>query len=325
MLPLKLLVPIEFIHHLMIVLALLGMLLACQYKAQSPGASSSAATSLDALLQDYAYRALVPPHTGHIYNGAAPSNLTGIQIAALRLRSGSLRRKGFKSYKEFEIPLGLIVQPYVERLVLVYHNLGNWSSIYYPLPGYTYLTPVLGLLAYDAANLSATNLPRLDLVVSESPISINFTNVTNFVVPSGARCVWFGFDGLPDFKDLVSSNICSTYRQGHFSIVVNSSEIPPPPAPSAAPGPVPSSSGSKSNKSKVWKIVGGVVGGLIALFLLALLVYCVRQFKQNKKVAQMEQHAEAGVSLQTARIGNAQVPVASGTRTQPVLENNLVA
>ncbi|RRT56622.1 hypothetical protein B296_00045290 [Ensete ventricosum] len=279
------------------------------------------------MLQDYAYRAFVRPRTGVPYDGIAPSNLTGIKIAALRLRSGSLKQKGVDKYKEFGIPDGVVlVRPYVERLVLVYHNLGNWSSFHYPLPGYAYLTPVLGLLAYDAANLSATDLPELDIVASESPISINFTYVIPAPRGAIARCVQFGIDGSLDFGDLVSSNICSTRRQGHFVIVVNSSEIAPSPAPTLAPGPGPSRVvGSKSKKSKVWKIVGGVVGGVVVLIFLALLVYLMHRRKHNKKVARMEQHADDGVSVHTTRVGNTHVPVALGTRTQPMLENELVA
>ncbi|XP_072974713.1 uncharacterized protein [Typha angustifolia] len=310
------------IHHVMVFVSFIGILLAYQCMAQPPEASTTLASELDALLQDYAYRAFVHPHTGIPYDGQVPSNLTGIKIAAVRLRSGSLRRWGVSSYKEFEIPIGVIVQPYVERLVLVYHNLGNWSALYYPLPGFTYLTPVLGLLAYDAANLSATNLPELDFVASKSPISINFSNVTPVPSDVVAKCVWFDLDGMPHFRDLVSSNVCSTYRQGHFSIVVNSTEIPPSPAPSIPPGP---RNGHGKSSSKVWKIVGGAIGGLIGLVLLALLVVWLRRYRQNRKVAEMEHHAEFGETLHMARIGNTQAPVALGTRTQPVLENEYVA
>ncbi|KAG6509820.1 hypothetical protein ZIOFF_027827 [Zingiber officinale] len=290
---------VPILHRFMVLLELLMVLFAHQNEGQSPSAND--ASSLNTLLQDYAFRALVHPHTGVIYDGTVPSDLTDIRIAAIRLRSGSLRRREMR-YNEFSIPLGLIVKPYVVRLVLVYHNLGNWSSLYYPLPGYTFLTPVIGLLAYDATNLSATSLPELQVVVSESPISINFSNVTT--VPNGARCVRFGLNSSLEFENLVSSNSCSTDRLGHFSIVVTSSE--------------------RGSHSKVWKIVGGVVGGLIALLLFALIVFCLTRVRQNKKVAQMEQHADAGVSLQTSRIGNTQVAVASVTRTQPVLENELV-
>ncbi|KAF8396976.1 hypothetical protein HHK36_018614 [Tetracentron sinense] len=77
------------------------------------------------ILQDYAFRTFTNPRTGILYHGNVPSNLTGIEISAMRLRSDSLRTRGVKGYNEFEIPEGVVVQPYVERLVLVYQNLGN--------------------------------------------------------------------------------------------------------------------------------------------------------------------------------------------------------
>ncbi|XP_042381261.1 uncharacterized protein LOC121974324 [Zingiber officinale] len=316
----------ESLGRCITLLVLLGVLLFTGHcEAQSPGSATGDARSLDTLLQDYAYRALVHPRTGFVYDGTVPSNLTGIRIAAIRLRSGSLRKRGVDSYKEFDIPSDIVVQPYVKRLVLVYQNLGNWSSFYYPLPGYTYLTPVLGLLAYDATNLSATNLPKLDFAATNLPVSINFSNVV-VPVPSGviARCVWFGLNGSPDFRDSESGSICTVFRQGHFSIVVNSSEIVLPPAPSEGPGLSLNPVVSRSNKSKLWKIIVSVIGG-IALVLLALLTFFVLKYTRNKKVAKMEQHADAGVSLHTASVGNARVPVASGLRTQPILENELVA
>ncbi|KAM0012320.1 hypothetical protein Hdeb2414_s0006g00209681 [Helianthus debilis subsp. tardiflorus] len=105
------------------------------------------ARALDATLQDYAYRAFVHPRSGIPFDGVVPSYLTGIEISAMRLRSGSLYRRGVESFKKFVIPVVLREQPYVERLVLVYQNLGNWSTTYYSLPGYIYLAPILGLLA----------------------------------------------------------------------------------------------------------------------------------------------------------------------------------
>jgi len=315
-------------HHVLILVAFVTILCACQCKAQSPNPSTTSSRQLDSLLQAYAYLAFDHhPHTGTIYDAAVPSNLTGIKLAVVRLRSGSLRTRGVKSYKEFQIPSGVIIQPYVTRLAFVYHNLGNWSSVYYPLPGFTYLAPVLGLLAYRAANLTATNLNELDVVASKLPISIKFTDVKS--VPSGltAQCVLFDLDGLPEFRDLASDNVCSTYSQGHFSIVVNSTGLAPSPAPSPGPSPglVPGPGGGKSHKSGTWKIVAGVVGGFVGLVLLALLVAWILRYRKNKKVAEMEQRAELGESLQMSRVGATQAPVASGTRTQPVLESEYVA
>ncbi|KAJ0985395.1 hypothetical protein J5N97_003751 [Dioscorea zingiberensis] len=319
----------ELIHRLVILIAFAGLLSAYKSKAQSPSSSTSPARQLDALLQDYGYQAFVHPHTGVFYDGLAPANLSGIKISVVRLRSGSLWRRGVHSFKEFDIPIGLIVHPYVERIVFVYQNLGNWSSVYYPLPGFTYLAPLLGLLIYDAANLSAKNLPELDFVASKSPIMINFTNVAPVLNGLTPQCVWFNLDGLPEFRDLVSENACSTYRQGHFSIVVNSTGLAPSPSPGGGPvpglSPGPSPGPSKSHKSKVWKIVGGVAGGFVGLVLLGLLLVWLLIHRQNKKVAEMEHQADVGEALQMTRVGSTQAPVASGTRTQPILENEYVA
>ncbi|KAK0602949.1 hypothetical protein LWI29_038456 [Acer saccharum] len=234
----------------------------------------TSARALDALLQDYAYRAFVHPRTGIVYNGVVPSNLTGMKIAAMRLRSGSLRTRGVKMYKEFGIPIGVTESSYVERLVLVYQNLGNWSKTYYPLPGYTYLSPVLGLLAYDASNLTTTNLPELEIRASGDPISITFQDMMSAPAGSVAKCVLFDLHGLTKFSNATSSNTCSTTEQGHFSIVVESAA----PSPSTSP---------RREKMKSNSKVGPVLGGLVALLvLLAFLVLLwLLKYKHRKKAA----------------------------------------
>ncbi|XP_041027428.1 uncharacterized protein LOC121267576 [Juglans microcarpa x Juglans regia] len=266
------------------------------------GSSRSAARALDVLLQDYAYRAFVHPKTGIPYDGIVPSNFTGIKITAVRFRRGSLYRRGFKMYKEFHIPIGVIEQPYVKRLVLVYQNLGNWSMVYYPLPGYTYLTPVLGLLAYSASNLSATGLLELNVTATGDPILIRFPDVKS--PPHGAvtKCVWFDLHGYHNFSNVASGNTCSTIQQGHFSIVVES----------IAPSPQP---------IKVGIIVGSVLGGLALLVLLTFLVLWVQKFKHRKKMQQMERAADVGEAVHMTMVGNVTAPVAMVTRTQPVLES----
>ncbi|KAM0061376.1 hypothetical protein Hdeb2414_s0004g00135241 [Helianthus debilis subsp. tardiflorus] len=268
--------------------------------------------ALDAILQDYAYRAFHRPRTGRPYDGVPPANLSGIQISALRLRSGSLFTRGVRQYKQFTIPVGVIGTPYVERLVLVYQNLGNWSTTYYPLPpGYMYLAPVLGLLAYDASNLSATNLEELDIYASEDPISIEFTQVQPV---RDARCVWFDLDGRINFTKVVSGNKCLTYEQGHFSIVVEST------APSPAPAPQPHQGGG----GKGWIIGGSVLGGVALLVLLALLILWVWRFNKRKKMHKMEKAADAGEALHMTTVGNTKAPAATTTRTQPSLETEYV-
>ncbi|XP_071690897.1 uncharacterized protein [Rutidosis leptorrhynchoides] len=283
-------------------------------EAQTP------ARTLDVLLQDYAFRAFHRPKTGIQYNASPPSNLTGIQIYVLRLRSGSLFTRGVM-YREFAIPVGVIGYPYVVRLVLVYQDLGNWSTTYYPLPGYMYLAPVLGLLAYDASNLSAKNLQELEIHASEKPISIEFTQVQS--VPAGlvAKCVRFTLNGQINFTNVVSGNKCETYEQGHFSIVVESTSPLPPPV---QPPPPSQRHAGGGNGSRVGVIVGSVVGGVALLVLLALLILWVWKFNKRKKMHQMEKAADAGEALHMTTVGNTKAPLATSTRTQPTLETEYV-
>lgn len=288
-------------------------------RAQSP-----AQAALDVLIQDYAFRAFVRPRTGVPFDGIPPSNLSGVHISAMRLRSGSLRTKGVKGFKEFTLYPGVIEQPYVKRLVLVYQNLGNWSERYYPLPGYLYLAPVLGLLVYDASNLSAKNLPELDIVASGQPISIEFSDVKLAPVGSVPKCVWFDLHGVVDFSNVVSGNRCSTVQQGHFSIVVESTAPPPAPvspAPSnVRPRPKHRDKNKKKKDSKVWIIVGSVVGGLVLLSLLGVLILWLRRYQRKKRMRNMEKAAEVGEALHMASVGSTKAPAAMVTRTQPTLE-----
>ncbi|KAH7554645.1 hypothetical protein JRO89_XS12G0252400 [Xanthoceras sorbifolium] len=309
--------PLRSLGMLVVVVVQLWLFLLPHVAAQSN--TRSRARALDTLLQDYAYRAFVRPRTGIVYDGAVPSNLTGMKIAGMRLRSGSLRTRGVTMYKEFRIPKGVRENPYVERLILVYQNLGNWSTTYYPLPGYTYLSPVLGLLAYDASNLSAINLQELDIRASGDPISITFQDVS---APGGsaAKCVWFDLHGFANFSNVRSGNTCSTIEQGHFSIVVES--VAPSPQP-VSPVPPPGVPKKKSN-SKVWIIVGPVLGGIALLVLLAFLVLWLHKYKQRKKMEQMQKAADVGEALKMTSVGSTKAPAAVVTRTQPVLENEYV-
>ncbi|KAK6163887.1 hypothetical protein DH2020_000751 [Rehmannia glutinosa] len=310
-------------------LAYLCVILCFQVVICQPSRQQLSARELDSLLQDYAFRALfVRPRTGIVYDGNVPSNLTGIEVAALRLRSGSLRRRGFVDYKGFDIPVGLIEQPYVERLVLVYHNLGNWSSLYYPLPGYTFLAPVLGLLAYDATDLSATNLSELDIRASGDPVSIRFPNVETGRDGPSPMCVYFGLDGSVGFDNVVRENTCLTTNQGHFSIVVQSL-VAPSPAPSGGGGGGGGTTGiggggGKGRSKRVWIIAGSVIGGAALLIVLVIVFGYVKKCRHRKKIRRMEEAAESGVPLPMTRVGYTKAPVATETRTRPVLENEFV-
>jgi hypothetical protein len=91
------------------------------------------------------------------------------------------------------------------------------------------------------------------------------------------------------FDNVLSRNVCSTTQQGHFSIAVESTT--PSPAPNvAAPPP---NSGRKGN-TRVWTVVGSLVGGFA---LLGILVVLLRRCKKGKKVQQMEWAADGGETL----------------------------
>ncbi|GFP80514.1 hypothetical protein PHJA_000194800 [Phtheirospermum japonicum] len=281
---------------------------------------------LDSLLQECAFKTvIISPKTGVLYDGKVPAALAGVQVAALRLRSGSLWRKGFSTYKEFHIPVGVIEQPYVERVVLVYHNLANLSSLYYSLPGHTLLTPVLALLAYDATDLSAANLSELDIRASADPISIKFKNVQSWPKGLSPKCVNFGLDGSIGFDKVVNGTTCLTTNQGHFSIVVESIDAPPPAAGGGDATSTSTDGRSKGRSKKTPIIVGCVVGGALLVFILLTMVFCyVKKFRGRQKIERMEEEAELGVALPMTSVGRTKAPVALVTRTRPLLENRLV-
>lgn len=305
------------------------ILFACLYailclpmlKAQSPTKLISVRL-LDSLLQEYAFRALFdrPPITGVVYDANVPSNLTGIEVSALRLRGGSLRERGFHSYNEFHIPIGVVEQPFVERLALVYHNLGNWSSLYYPLPGYTFLSPVLGLLAYDASTLSATNEAEiLEIRASGKPIIVSFPNVQLAPDKGSPKCVHFDLYGSVEFDNVLRGNACSAIKQGHFSMVV---ELITASSPAPATGVPPRSNGISSSRKgnhKEFIAVGIVVVGVLVVMLLPI---WVRKCRRRERIQRMEEEAQWGVPLSMATVESMKVPVANATRTRPSLEHD---
>ncbi|CAJ1960641.1 unnamed protein product [Sphenostylis stenocarpa] len=303
--------------------SLLPLLLSLSFSSSqlSPDTEISSRT-LDAILQDCAFKAFFRPKTGVPYDVQVPRSLTGIRVSAMRLRSGSLRTRGVERYKEFQIPIGVVEQPYVERLVLVYHNLGNWSEKFYPLPGYSYLAPVLGLMTYSGANLLASELPELDIRASDKPILIKFPHVKPSPSGSVPKCVYFDLHGSVQFDILSHGNVCSTVQQGHFSIVVESNA--PSPAPAAVAVAADVGKGGTRSKYMVWIIVASFVGGCLLLVMLSLLIAKVRRTKQGMKIQQLEWAAESNETLHMASIGGTKAPLAVGTRTRPTIENDYI-
>ncbi|KAH9300451.1 hypothetical protein KI387_012034, partial [Taxus chinensis] len=295
--------------------------------------------SLDTVLQKYAFRAFIHPKTGIIYNAQVPKNMSGIQVLAVRLRSGSLRSRGMV-YKEFDIPSGVVVEPYIERLVLVYQNLGNRSSHYYINLGTNWglklVTPVLGLLAYDNSSdvSSSGNLQEAHILATKKPIKIRFSGVSFprrlAVAP---LCILFYLNGTVSVSNMSSSYVCTTYYQGHFSLAIQSlaptpsgsivSGFSPPPWSKKDPNSIPyETTSSEKHESNAWKFaLGSLTGGSVVLGVTGMLGFFLHRHRQKSMITRMEHRADQEEPLQTALIGHSRAPTAPGLRTQPKLEN----
>ena len=261
-----------------------------------------ASDSLDAFVQECALRTLVHhrPHTGPLYKAILPANLSGMEVSVVQLRSRQLWSRG-ANFSHFHIPSRTMPVPHVKRLVLVYQDLGNWSSYYYPLPGFTLLSSVVGLIAYDASNLEENRTVQLNLNTMGKPISVNFGKLSSFSRGrmSEARCAALSASGTVYLSDMSLPSVCYGREQGHFSIVV----------------PV--------KRKQKWKSswVGGFAVGFMGLVVMTSVGMVVIRLSRKKKIAEMEKQADESVVLGMIWIGGSKMPSATVTRTQPVLEN----
>ncbi|KAL4296547.1 hypothetical protein GQ457_12G001090 [Hibiscus cannabinus] len=269
---------------------------------------------LDLLIRDYTVKSF-DRHwkTGTLYTVHLPANLSGIEVDTVRFRCGSLRRYGAK-VEEFRLGIGVIAHPCAERVIVVRQNLGlNWSSIYYAnydLSGYQLVSPVLGLLAYNAGSDVSFGSPfQLGILAREKPIKIDFSNVkvASDVTGSSTRplCASFEGDGKVTLKNQVSPNVCFTTRDGHFGLVVESPPLMP-----------------VRKKISKWKLaVGCSIGAALGAFLLGLLlVAMVIKVKKKARMEELERRAYEEEALQVSMVGHFRAPTASATRTTPTIE-----
>nr|GMC78806.1 uncharacterized protein LOC109164763 [Ipomoea batatas]GMD11837.1 uncharacterized protein LOC109164763 [Ipomoea batatas] len=269
--------------------------------------------SLDVLIHRHALNSLVNqrrPRTGALYNATLPASLAGMKFSVVRLRSKTLWRKG-ANFSNFHIPPKTLPVPYVKRVLIVSHDLGNWSSSQYfnlSVSGYSLLTSIVGFTIYDSSSkhLNIKNLTRLDLNITTGiPISVEFQNVS-----SGARektkCAIFDGKGgvvLSGMEFRQFPNVCYTRKQGQFCVVVG-------------------------NKRKVgawgfWLIGFGV--GVFGLGAVGVAGNLLRGIVKAKKNCEMEKEAEDGELMESIWIYNsAKMPRAMVTRTHPaaVIDNS---
>ncbi|KAJ7558478.1 hypothetical protein O6H91_04G042800 [Diphasiastrum complanatum] len=285
---------------------------------------------LDREIQNYAFQSFGHSRTGDIYTVTLPSNLTGIKVEAIRLRAGSLRRRGL-IFNEFSIPAGASVDdPNPVRLLLIYRQFTT-LRIYTPYT-YTLVAPVLGIKIYSASDLSTNASPELHLTSTGAPITVRIPFFGK--APATTLCASFDSNGSLSISNVTSPpNVCSFSHLGDFSLAIPSSAAAPAPQPGSSPFAAPSLSqpssfptgrGESKSRRNAWKIALGSALGAFALLVLAgVLVAMASRSLEKTRIAKMEHMSENGETLQTAPIGNhSRTPTAGGSRTRPSLEND---
>ncbi|XP_050378202.1 uncharacterized protein LOC126795404 [Argentina anserina] len=265
--------------------------------------NSSTTDSLDVFTRDVALKTLVEhrPHTGAVYKAVLPANLSGVEVFVVGLRSRRLWNRGAEKIGCFHIPSRTKTMPHVKRLALVYQDLGNLSSRFYRLPGYSFLTSVVGFLAYDATDTSSKSARRVALNTMGKPIKIQFPNLTlEEGMLTKAKCASFVPNGTVYLSEMRSPGVCNTRDQGHFSIVVPVMKKPP-----------------ILRYSWVVAIVLGVLTAILGCY---LGMVCMRH-RKRKKFQDMEEHAEDDSVLENRWVCGSKMPSGGVVRTQPVPEN----
>lgn len=265
--------------------------------------------SLNSFLHDYALHAIPKPRTGELYEVSPPANFSGVGVSLLRLRAHSLWKNG-ANLSSVQIPSMALPSPFTRRVDLVYQNLGNWSTSYYNVPSYTFVAPVIGLLAYDSNNTGPTTRSLVGLdIKGDSPITVRFNISVSLHQYDDVRvmqCVRFATDGTWELSNVTgessSSCSCVARNQGHFSIVV------------------PTIRERRKTAAVKWWVVGIPAAVGVGVVLIAVVGFWCRW----RSVRKMEKMSERSEGLNTVWIGNSRMPYASGIRTQPNLENSYI-
>lgn len=258
--------------------------------------------SLNSFLHDHALHTIPKPRTGKLYEVSPPANFSGVGVSLLRLRAHSLWKNG-ANLSSLQIPPTALPSPFTRRVDLVYQNLGNWSTSYYNVPSYTFVAPVIGLLAYDSNSGPTTTLVGLD-IKGDSPIMVRFDNVSLHQYDVRVQCVRFATNGTWEFSNVTGDqSSCEARNLGHFSIVVPTIR-----------------ERRKATAAVKWWMVG-IPAAVVGVVLIAVVGFWCRWRSVMRKMEKMSERSEG---LNTIWIGNSRMPYASGIRTQPNLENSYI-
>lgn len=270
-------------------------------------------------MQSEGFKTLRHKKTGIIYNITVPPKYSGVTAQVMRLRTGSLKRRGVK-FNEFTVPKGASVEGNPRSIMMVYKNFGHNTS-YFSVTGYDFVAPVVGILVYNySVTPGLESQAQLKLMAGKDPISIEIPIYVSGVSRPSCALLNSTTGGLDKISELASPPyICNSNQLGEVSLVIRSTSSAPEPSPASSEKPT-EKMGKKG--SNAWKIaVGAAVGGIVALLALVLLFLWGREEVDKAKIAKMEKHADNEETLQTSLIGHSRAPTAGGTRTKPVLEN----
>lgn len=273
-----------------------------------PAESSGNISSYDQIIQQAAYSAFarLSPGTGIKYGASLTGDLANVTVVAVRLRVGSLRRYGI-TLGRFTIPPGLrMTNVSSVRVILVYRDFGNVSVYSSSVPGQVFVSSLAGIRVYNGDTLRTTApLPALTAIALDNPIQV--------IIPPNAQpsyCVEFYGNGTVLATNVSATNASSltyacfsrTLGDNYFALV----GLPP--------------SGDTSN---AWKVIVGTVLGVVGLIMLvSLLILCCRRHLRKRKIAKMQSQVDRGETLQPTVVGNSRAPMATHTRTRPMLEKD---
>ncbi|XP_020084952.1 uncharacterized protein LOC109707837 [Ananas comosus] len=176
---------------------------------------------VDRIVADAAVRSYRTKHrkTAVTFGFSLPPTLSGVSAEAARYRAGSLRRYG-ATIGEFSVPPGIVAHPHVKRLLVVSQNLGNLSSLYSShanVAGFEIVSPVLGLLFYNAAVAPRNSSAKIiRILVAENPVRVNFSANT---MARRSFCAGFELDGNVRITDRTASGVCEDTGAGAFAVV----------------------------------------------------------------------------------------------------------
>ncbi|KAJ4799762.1 hypothetical protein LUZ62_051008 [Rhynchospora pubera] len=271
-------------------------------------------TLIDQIVRDAAmrsYHSQKHQKTAVHYSLLLPPYLSGISAETVRYRAGSLRQYG-ASLGEFSLPPGIITQPHVKHIIVIRENMGRFSSMYEQYISTNtrlrFISPVLGLLFYNATTFHSSSSAGLHILVTKTPIIVNFSTVVESQLVQKAQCVVFQLDGNISVTNQPWDNVCITWQQGHIALMEEEA-----------------SGGDDQNSTEVsrWKLVAvWIMVGTAGVVLIGLLVVALVSVRRKRNLlAEMERRAYEEEALRVSMVGHVRAPTATGARTKPSLED----